>query len=89
MEHITDTELQRKVCHYLNGVTDRRKPLTVTAENGDEVVIISEADYRNLRANQLVLCDPAHQAWIQESMRQVRELDAQQTPLPRALDEAK
>ncbi|MDT6980203.1 type II toxin-antitoxin system prevent-host-death family antitoxin [Levilactobacillus zymae] len=89
MEYITDTELQRKVCHYLNGVTDRRKPVTVTAKNGDEVVIISEADYRNLRANQLVLCDPAHQAWIQESMRQVRQLDAQQTSLPRALDEAK
>lgn len=89
MEHITAMQLQQKTCHYLNGVTDRRKPVTVTAKDGAEVVVISEADYRNLRANQLILCDPAHQAWIQESMRQVQRLDAQQTALPTALDEAK
>ncbi|RXI79999.1 type II toxin-antitoxin system Phd/YefM family antitoxin [Levilactobacillus suantsaii] len=73
MEHVTDSELQRKLCHYLNGVTDRQKPVMVTTGAGEEVVLISEADYQNLRANQRILGDPQHQVWIQALLRQVQD----------------
>lgn len=52
-------------------VSEDFEPVIVTRKDNKNVVILSEAEYENLKENQYVLGNPANKAWLDESKRQL------------------
>lgn len=60
MTHVNYTDFRDKLASYLNEVCQSRAPLTVTRQDGEAVILMSEDEYEGLMETVHLLRSPAN-----------------------------
>ena len=68
MQIATYTDFRQKLKSYLDKVRNSHTPLYVTSANGDDVVVISRADYESMEETFYLLKSPANAARLLKSI---------------------
>lgn len=68
MQVTTYTNFRQKLKSYLDKVRNNHIPLYVTSANGEDVVVISKADYESMEETFYLLKSPANAARLLQSI---------------------
>lgn len=68
MQVATYTDFRQKLKSYLDKVRNNHTPLFVTSANGDDVVVLSKADYESMEETFYLLKSPANAARLLQSI---------------------
>ncbi|MBO1308109.1 type II toxin-antitoxin system prevent-host-death family antitoxin [Enterococcus sp. 669A] len=71
MQATNYSDFRKNMKSYMDIVSEDFEPVIVTRKDNKNVVILSEAEYENLKENQYVLGNPVNKAWLDESKRQL------------------
>lgn len=71
MQATNYSDFRKNMKTYMDKVSEDFESVIVTRKDNKNVVILSEAEYENLKENQYVLRNPANKAWLDESKRQL------------------
>ena len=69
MQVTTYTDFRQKLKSYLDKVRDNHTPLYVTSAKGEDVVVISKADYESMEETFYLLKSPANAARLLKSIK--------------------
>lgn len=62
MQTATYTDFRQRLKSYLDKVRNNHSPLIVTSANGEDVVVLSKADYESMEETFYLLKSPANAA---------------------------
>jgi len=68
MQVATYTDFRQKLKSYLDKVRNNHTPLFVTSANGEDVVVLSKADYESMEETFYLIKNPANAARLLQSM---------------------
>lgn len=73
MEHTTYTNFRQHLKSYMDRVMSNRMPLLVTRTHGQDVVVLSKADYDSIHETFYLLRNPRNADRIFESLSELKE----------------
>ena len=73
MQAISYTEARNRLKHYMDQASRNREPTIIHRQNGEDMVLVSLADYEALEETAYLLRSPANARRIFESVRSFRE----------------
>ncbi|MCV9385842.1 type II toxin-antitoxin system Phd/YefM family antitoxin [Reichenbachiella ulvae] len=72
MEHTSYTNFRQHLKSYMDKVMDNRMPLLVTRAHGQDVVVLSKADYDSMLETFYLLRNPRNADRIFESLSELK-----------------
>jgi antitoxin YefM len=73
MQITTYSSFRKQLKSYLDKVKDNHSPLFVTRANGDDVVVLSKADYESMEETFYLLKSPANAARLLQSIEDYKK----------------
>ncbi|PIB37453.1 hypothetical protein BFP72_07355 [Reichenbachiella sp. 5M10] len=73
MEHTTYTKFRQNLKSYMDRVMGNRMPLLVTRAHGQDVVVLSKADYDSIHETFYLLKNPRNAQRIFESLVELED----------------